>query len=88
MDNATKAAMLANNIMLCNTRLELDIVCKEIREALKNNKELLEFREWLLDIHWSKNKELSEPIIPFEETLNATGRKWYAKEKLAKAKDV
>ena len=84
-----RATNFAIRLMACKSLPELKAISEEIRTYMASDlKFKSEWRSWLLDIHWSKNKELSGPDIPFEETLNVTGRKWYAKEKLAKAKDV
>ena len=71
-----RATDFAVRIMACKSLLELKSISEEIRTYMMSDlKFKSEWPSWLLDIHWSKNKELSGPDIPFEETLNATGRK-------------
>jgi len=74
------ATNLAVKIMGCRSILELEAVSNEIKALMiADPKFKTEWRDWLLDMWWSKNKELTTPSKPFEDTLNARGKKKFLK---------
>ena len=70
------ATALAVKIMACKTQEELSITRGEVQAAFdKDPVWKKEWKEWLIDIRDSKAWELGLPNTPFEDTLNAAGKK-------------
>jgi len=70
------ATALAAKIMACKTQEELSMARGEVQAAFdKDPVWKKEWKEWLIDIRDSKAWELGLPNTPFEDTLNAAGKK-------------
>ena len=74
------ASALAAKIMACKTQEELSIARGEVQAAFDKDPAFKkEWKEWLTDIKTTKLWELGLPDTPFEDTLNARGRKKFLK---------
>lgn len=77
------ATSLAVTIMACKTKEELSVARGKVQAAFdKDPLFKKEWKEWLIDIRDSKAWELGLPDTPFEDTLNAAGKKAFKKGEL------
>lgn len=75
-DVCSKATKYAERMSKCATIVELRAIGDEIKANLRD---VVGWEEWLRDMFVSKATDLNTLNIPFENTLNAEGRKAYKK---------
>ena len=72
MNPCDLATDFAVRLMAARDLTELASISSEVRARLRD---LTGWEDWLRDIWTSRNIDLKGPDTPFEETLNAAGRK-------------
>jgi hypothetical protein len=72
MNPCNLATDFAVRLMKARDLPELASISSEVRARLRD---LTGWEDWLRDIWTSRNTDLKGPYIPFEDTLNAAGRR-------------
>ena len=76
------ATSYAIRLEKCKSNDDLALICAEITIDLMDEPKFMEWREWLLDMTDTTWHTLNDKETPFENALNAEGKKWAKKEGL------